>query len=457
MGKASYQLRRRTFMRALGLGISAPLALQMSRLAVAQPTTRPRRLMVFFVPHGMPGEHYDPGGKGKDFDLAANSKVGVLKVWKPYQDQFLLLRGIAYEGRTQHQAINTVLTGETMLSVDQVVGKALAQKPLLLGANAYLKDQFGPDSNMFRNTEWVAPELNPVKAAEGILRGAASAPTPGAPLPASDLEFQKAALALGIAEIEALQKELTALTSTRTRLSVHLDSLRAIKDRAAPGDGAGGPLPAGQCQGATPKLDNVRRDSMAGASAAYFYDKTNFGAILPAQMEVARQALICGTRIVGLQAMWASGQINFGFMGVNKDHHDPISHSRDEAGRAEFARVQQWIYGQLEELVVRPLRATPDPLDPGHNVLDNTLIYICSEIADGNEHNCNKQIMEIGSNKITTFLPTMLIGGGGGAVATGQVVDFENRSHKDLLAAICMSMGAPGSNFSGSPIKEILT
>jgi hypothetical protein len=154
--------------------------------------------------------------------------------------------------------------------------------------------------------------------------------------------------------------------------------------------------------------------------------------------------------------MWASGQINFGFMGVNKDHHDPISHSRDEAGRAEFARVQQWIYGQFEQQVLRPLRAAPDPLDPGHNVLDNTLIYICSEIADGNEHNCGKQIMELGATKVTTNLPTMLIGGGGGAVATGQVVDFENRSHKDLLAAICASMGAPGANFSGTPIREIL-
>jgi hypothetical protein len=459
MGKASYQLRRRTFMRALGLGISAPLALQAARLAVAQPAGRPRRLMVFFVPHGMPAEHYDPGGQGKGFDLAANPKVGVLKVFKPYQDQFLLLRGIEYTGRTQHAAIDTVLTGETMLSVDQVVGKALAQKPLLLGANAYLKDQFGPDSNIFRNTEWVAPELNPVKAADGILRadGAAAPPvTPAGPAMPSDADFQKAALALSIAEIDALQTELAALTSTRSRLSVHLDSLRAIKDRAPAGDGAGGPLPAGQCSAAMPKLDAVRAASMGGSDAAYFYDKTNFAPLLLAQMEVARQALICGTRIVGLQAMWATGQINFGFMGVAKDHHDPVSHSRDDAGRAEFARVQQWIYAQLEEQVLRPLRATPDPLDPGHKVLDNTLIYICSEIADGNEHNCNKTIIELGATKVTTFLPTMLIGGGGGAVATGQVVDFENRSHKDLLAAICVAMGAPGANFSGNPIKEIL-
>jgi hypothetical protein len=89
-------------------------------------------------------------------------------------------------------------------------------------------------------------------------------------------------------------------------------------------------------------------------------------------------------------------------------------------------------------------------------VLDNTLVYVCSEIADGNEHNCRKQVMELGATRIITQLPLMLIGGGGGAVATGQVLDFENRSHKDLLAGICAAMGVSGANFSSNPLREML-
>ncbi len=457
MSRGARLLQRRTFLRALGLGIPAPLALAMSRRALAQPPARPRRLLIFFVPHGMPAEHYDPGGQGRAFDLAANPKVGVLKAFKPYQDQFLLLRGIEYTGHSQHQSIAAVLTGDTSLSVDQAVGKGIGEKPLLLGAVAYLKYQFGPDNNMFRNTEWVAPELNPIKAL-GELGGSG---VPGTPTAMNDAEFQRAALGVGIAEIEALQKELAALTSTRSRLSVHLDSLRSIKDRPAPGGGSGG-MPGGGpvaacAPGSLPGVELVRQESMGGASEAYFFDKSKFKPIFLAQLEVARQALLCGRRVVGLQAMWANAQINFGFMGVNKDHHDPVSHSRDPAGREEFARVQQWIYGQLEEQVLRPLRATADPLDPGRKVLDNTLVYVCSEIADGNEHNCRKQILELGAARVTTQLPLMLIGGGGGAVATGQVVDFENRTHKDLLASICSAMGVSGANFSASPIREILT
>jgi hypothetical protein len=442
-------------MRAMGLGLSAPLAMKMSRLALADAGGRPKRLLIFFVPHGMPAEHYDPGGQGKNFDLAANPKVGVLKVFKPYQSQTIVLRGVEYTGRTQHQTIAAVLTGETATSVDQVVGKGIGHKPLLLGANAFLKDQFGPDNNMFKNTEWLAPELNPVKAADAALRGGGGTTGPGS-MSMSDSEFERAALTLGIGEVEAMQKELSSLTSSQSRLSVHLDSLKALHARRQPMMMSGVMAPASCGMATLPNLEAVRSASGGGTNAAYFYDKTNFKAIFLAQLEVARQAVICGTRVVGLQAMWASGQINFGFMGVNKDHHDPISHSRDAAGREEFAKVQQWIYTQLEEQVLRPLRATPDPLEAGRNVLDNTLVYICSEIADGNEHNCRTQIMELGAEKVTTQLPLILIGGGGGAVNTGQVVDFENRTHKDLLAAICMAMGTAGSNFSANPIKEIL-
>jgi hypothetical protein len=454
MSRAARLLQRRTFLRALGLGLPVPLALEMGRRAQAQePGQRPRRLLTVFVPHGMPAEHYDPGGQGRAFDLAANPKVGVLEVFKPYQDQLVLLRGIEYTGRSQHQAISVVLTGDTPQSVDQVVGKGLGARPLLLGALAYLRHQFGPDSNMFRNTEWVAPELNPAKAADE-LAGRPGTSAPGAPPGMADAEFQRAALAVGIGEIEALQRELAALTSTRTRLGVHLDSLRAIKERSIPAGGAGPRLACGTA--GMPNVELVRAESMNGANAAYFHDKSKFKPLFLAQLEVARQALACGTPVVGLQVMWANAQVNFGFMGVNKDHHDPISHSRDPAGREEFARVQKWIYGQIEEQILRPLRATPDPLDPSRKVLDNTLVYLCSEIADGNEHNCRKQILELGATRVTTQLPLLLIGGGGGALATGQVLDFENRTHKDLLAGLCAAMGVSGASFSANPMREIL-
>ena len=45
------RLQRRAFLSALGLGIAVPLALRMSRLAVAAPGARPTRLFIYYLPH----------------------------------------------------------------------------------------------------------------------------------------------------------------------------------------------------------------------------------------------------------------------------------------------------------------------------------------------------------------------------------------------------------------------
>ena len=54
-------------MRLLGAGAAAPLAAQMASWVHADPGDRPVRLMIFYVPHGWPIEHVDPGGQGNGF------------------------------------------------------------------------------------------------------------------------------------------------------------------------------------------------------------------------------------------------------------------------------------------------------------------------------------------------------------------------------------------------------
>ena len=296
----------------------------------------------------------------------------------------------------------------------------------------------------------------------------------------NDDEFRSGLLALNIGELEAMQRELTSLTSAQSSLSIHLDSLRGIRERFnVPPAGvpsplhtarrarphrAPVPLPAPPPPVAAPvaascglKAHPARgRARPAGVDERAERDlllrqEQSSSSCFVAQLEVARQALICGTRVVGLQVLYANAQINFGFMGIAKDHHDPLSHSRDPVGRADFARVQQWLYGQIEEQILRPLRAAPDPFDPGRRILDNTIVCITSEIADGNEHNSRKAILELGRAKVTTLVPMILIGGGGGALAGGQVLDFENRSHKDLLAAPVHRHGRARRSFSRQP------
>ena len=75
------RLARRVFLSALGLGLSVPLAYSSARLAVAQSAPRPRRLFLYYLPHGAPVEHFDPTRKMArtfDFDLGGQGVLGPL-------------------------------------------------------------------------------------------------------------------------------------------------------------------------------------------------------------------------------------------------------------------------------------------------------------------------------------------------------------------------------------------
>jgi hypothetical protein len=451
-------LERRTFLKALGLGLCAPLAMRIARYASAAPSPRQSRFLSLFIPHGMPCEHFDPGSAGA-LDLGALPGEGILRPFMPYQAQMNVLRGIEYVGYSNHPTISAVFTNAAGASVEHVIAHKLGLTPTILGAVPWRVNDFGPDSQLFHDgTDWVRPELNPVKAASSLLSGIGGDDTgTGTDTGPNEVDFRNAMLDLSISEVESLRKEVRSLTREDTKLSKHLESLQALKESGDDTDD----MNTGQgCSSkpSTPALDRVAAASDNGNNGAYFLDTANFGDIFEAQLEVAAYSLLCGsTRIVGIQTMYVNALINFGFMGVTQDHHDPLSHSIDPANRGEFAKAQRWLLERFEEKVLRVL-SQPDPDDPEHTVLDNTLIYVTSEIADGNEHNCNKQPIWVGGKEFTTFVPAFTLGGAAGAIKSGQILDFDNRSHADVLMSLCGLMGVSVDSFganSGGAIAEL--
>src|SRR4051794_21618231 len=105
------KLERRAFLAAMGVGVATPLALTMSRVAVAAPSPRPVRLFIMYVPHGFPIEHFDPVRAGGAFDFKAKG-IGGYSPFEPYKQYFRLLRGIGMaDGASNHGAIRAALTG----------------------------------------------------------------------------------------------------------------------------------------------------------------------------------------------------------------------------------------------------------------------------------------------------------------------------------------------------------
>jgi len=171
-----------------------------------------------------------------------------------------------------------------------------------------------------------------------------------------------------------------------------------------------------------------------------------------------------------LQAMFSTSQMNFAFAGVNKPHHLDISHNGPEMNPdmpsnpavTDYATAQLWFTTQIVEGLLKPLLAD-DPAAPGSKIIDNTIIYVCSEIADGQYHNLVTQDIPAyhpsPQNFVSMYIPLVTIGGGGGALKTGRIVrNSADRPATDLYLTLAQAMGAPLTSFGDSTgvVQEVL-
>ena len=134
--------------------------------------------------------------------------------------------------------------------------------------------------------------------------------------------------------------------------------------------------------------------------------------------------------------------------------------------RTPFARAQRWFIDQLVENVIATLATTPDPsASDGSTVLDNSLVFVFSEIGEGDYHTRTSQVE---SPQIPTHLPFVTIGKAAGAIKSGQVVSFpiaeQNpemvaRPAVDLYLTLAHALGATDVTFPGSPklVEGVLT
>jgi hypothetical protein len=167
---------------------------------------------------------------------------------------------------------------------------------------------------------------------------------------------------------------------------------------------------------------------------------------------------VCGTAsVITLQTMYVNADLNMGFPGgpgVAKGHHEPVSHSWDAAGRAEFAQVQRWFYQRLADQLLATLDQ-PDPQDLEHTVLDNSIVALLSEVSDGANHNSDASAVWIEGKELQCSLPLVLVGGGGGYLKPAGGVLPVSALHTDLLATLAEAMGAPVSSMGSVAAKPL--
>ena len=476
---ASFRVRRRVFLSALGLGLTAAAATRLSRVALAQATAAPKRFLLFYLPHGVPPEHFQPQVMANDPTTFALDQTGV-SILGPLQEQLkqqtTVIQGLKYPpGAQTHEALTVALSGlsngsslpaETTarVTLEHQIAAGLKVKPLILGACAHRPFGLDKDGKLMWDGTPVVPEKNPLAAYDAVFSGLGQGPAPTGPDP--DVALTDALRSLTEAELQGLQQELKALTSEQTKLKTHLEAIASLK---ASGSGSAGVI---SCDKA-PVLSAVDalRTAAAGQSDEFFLKEENFPKLLAAQLQIAGAALQCNARqVVAVQPMYANCEFDFGFMGTPGAHHSVLSHTPPQQNpypgtglditiRQKFATCQRWFIQQLLTHALTPL-LQPDPADPTHKIIDNTIVYVMSEIGDDANHTTKTEEIRPGpAPAVNAYLPSVIIGGGGGALKPGQVVTFpQDRPAGDVYLSLCQAMGVTGSfPDSTGAVKEVLT
>ena len=480
------------FLKALALGLSAPLALKLARSATAATSAAPKRFFLMYMPHGIAPEHYNPqvmAGDNTNFTLN-DTGVSILGPLEPYKSQVNVYQGFKYPGGDTHSGIVSCLSGvdhppakpETTTprtTLEHVIAHGLNVKPLILGACSH--QPYGLDNNgmLFWDKTAVDPQKDPGAAADSLFASLGTT----TPMVNPEVQMQSDLLALTAKQIQTLQGSLNGLTTEQSKLQQHLQSIQALQ---ANGNNVA-PILGCTSKPALPTVDKVRAASKGQAASGgsdYFYQEANFPLIFQAQLELVAQALICNAaQVVGLMPMYATCDFNFSFSqqaggaapASGWAHHAGLSHTGFQAvagaqynspisvsnfnptTRAAFAGAQLWFAQQLVKYVVQVLATTPDPSAPGSMVLDNTLIYWMSEIGDGAGHTTGSAIEY---PQVPSYLPLVSIGKAGGALKTGQIVQFAtDRPATDLYLSFCKAMGASSATFPDAvgPVTEVLT
>jgi hypothetical protein len=489
VARARRGIERRLFLKAVGLGMSAPVAWQLSRSAVAQAQgARPKRLMIFFMPHGVPPEHYNPVwnvGNPTEFTLN-QSGVSILGALEPYKQYVSVLQGFSYPGASTHQGILTVLSNfgdgrvvddtTPRTTFEHVIANALGARPLILGAVPHRPCGIDQDGKLMWDGQYVVPEKNPLVAFERTF----GASTGGAQ--DANVQLRNALTQLTESQLSSLGSELSGLTSAQNKLQIHLESVQSLRLNAGAGQQSCAAVPS------LPALELIRQQSAGqplegDPCGGFFLDEANFPAILDAQLQLAAQAIVCNaTPVVAVQPMYTNADINFAFMGSPGSHHATLSHTGPGSTgsglsletRVAFANAQKWFIDKLVSNVVSALNV-PDPADPGRLVLDNTLIYTFAEIGEGAWH--TSRTGKINFDNVNppapfSYMPITMIGGGGGAIKTGQVLRVNNdpapdannaanskdRPAGDIYLALSRAMGVEVASFGNATntLTEIL-
>jgi Protein of unknown function (DUF1552) len=418
------RLSRRSLLKgAAGALAASPLFPLLD--AYGQVPTMPRRLLLFFTPHGTIYDQWKPTGTDTNFNLSP-----ILQPLAAHKSKLVVIDGLQMNGRyhpncdlaphpigmstlwtgSRVNDIETVVPGgnvpvgvwSTGPSIDQVIANQLnagtPYRSLEVGIQTSISQcAFRTIYTGAKNA--INPQVDPQALYTSLFAGLNADAAQKA-----RLRFEKQSmLDVHKAETDALLRRVGA--HDRAKVLAHQTALRDLERQLAQNT-------AGACNapGAPAQVDPS--------------PVPNRPEIFDQQASLISAAFACDlTRVASLQYSNGHDNVPYPWLGYQGAHHDNLSHDEGApAARATRIQICTW-FAQKFAVLLDKLNAVPEGTG---TMLDNTMVVWGTEVATG-AHNFDN-------------VPFIVAGGGARGVRTGRLLNAGGAFHHRLLVSIAQYM-----------------
>lgn len=404
----SFSIKRRDFLKVAG---ATGLGLSFGRLALGAGAS-PRRVIFVYTPDGAIPAQWHAQGTGTNFTLPPMTQP-----LERVRQHCIFLSGLNMvgPGGTHEGGVIKLLTGtggqsSTLgVSLDHYLGQVFKTQTIRPHLNLNIVPIYTDKHITYDNNGVpVVPEMNPLAAFDSLFGASAN--------DSARRQRRISALDHSLSELNALRTQLGA--AEKVKLDTHLDALRELEQKLQSA--------AGGCStwNFNPSGFQVTRTALW--QNPEFMDASRMGTIADLHADVAVHALACDlTRVVTLK--WNNSVHD----NVIKEAGSPMTcHGASHAAGQDFVAIKAWYMERFARLIEQ-LQATPDG---SGTLLDNTLVFHGSCLANGSWHNHDD-------------MPFILAGGSAGGMATGRSLAFGGVPHNKLLVSIARFMGVNVNSF----------
>ena len=432
-------MSRRTVLRGMGTAVALPLLDAMVPALTAQvktPARAVRRLGVVYHPNGVIYENWLPKGVGRNFTLSRT-----LAPLAPFRDQLIVVTGLSSHqaealgdgGGDHSRASGSYLTGvhvkksdsvvENGVSMDQIAARSFEKETQLSSLQLTADDNslvgscdVGYSCAYSSTLSWRTPTLplmaenNPRVVFERLF---GSSDSTDARVRESRLRQDRSILDSVTSRVKQLQQKLGP--TDNTKLSDYLESLRDTERRIQKAEeqrtkqGPDVEQPAGVPDGFEPHVQLL-------------YDLQ----VLAYQSDL--------TRVITF--MYGREQTGRAYpqIGIPEPHH-PLTHHQNDAAKMEKCSQIQLYHVALFAAYLEKLRTTPDG---DGSLLDHMMLLYGGGISNSDRHTHGP-------------LPTLLLGGGAGALTGGRHLVYpEDTPLTNLQLTLLDRLGVPAETLGDS-------